>query len=203
MAKRLFDIAVSALGLVVLAIPLALIAVAVKCDSAGPVFFRQTRIGRGGVPFEILKFRSMRSRTAEEMESEISITVGEDPRVTRLGRYLRRWKLDELPQLINVLVGDMSVVGPRPEVPEYAHVYPEQERVWSVRPGITDPTSIEFRDEASLLGGVEDPDAYYRDVILRQKTDAYLRYIDRATLRYDVAVIFETLRKLAGGAQRD
>ena len=189
--KRLFDIIASGIGLLFLALPLTVIALAVSLDSPGPVFYRQVRVGRGGTTFRIFKFRTMRTASAGP-----SITVGEDPRITRVGRFLRAYKLDELPQLINVLVGQMSLVGPRPEVPEYAHVYPEQERVWSVRPGITDPTSIEFRNEAELLAGVDDPESYYRDVLLKQKTTAYLAYIERASLRYDIAVILETLLRI-------
>lgn len=189
--KRLFDILASGIGLLVLALPLSLIALAVRLDSAGPVFYRQVRVGRGGTTFRIFKFRTMRAASAGP-----SITVGEDPRITRVGRFLRAYKLDELPQLINVLLGQMSLVGPRPEVPEYAHVYPEQERVWSVRPGITDPTSIELRNEAELLAGVDDPESYYRDVLLKQKTTAYLAYIERASLRYDIEVILETLLRI-------
>lgn len=191
MAKRLFDIAASSLGLMVLAIPFGLVAILIKLDSAGPVLYRQTRVGRGGSTFEILKFRSMYVDNVG-----MSITVGRDPRITRIGGFLRRYKIDELPQLLNVVVGDMSLVGPRPEVPEYAHVYPEQERVWSVRPGITDPTSISLRNEAEVLAQVDDPDRYYREVLLRRKTEAYLAYIERASLRYDVSVILHTLWKL-------
>lgn len=188
MLKRAFDVVASSLGLMVLAIPMAVIAILIKIDSPGPVFFRQERVGRGGRPFRIYKFRTMRDHAGGG-----SLTVGADTRVTRSGAFLRRYKLDEFPQLLNVIVGDMSLVGPRPEVPEYAFVYPEQERVWSVRPGITDPASVELRAESDLLARVDDPDRYYREVLLPRKTSAYLDYIERSSLRYDVVVILSTL----------
>ncbi len=188
--KRLLDVAASAAGLLVLALPFVVVAAIVKLDSPGPAFFRQVRIGRGGRPFRIWKFRTMSVTAPSEGGS---ITVGEDRRVTPVGRSLRRYKIDELPQLINVLAGEMSLVGPRPEVPEYAFLLPGQERVWSVRPGITDPTSLELRDESDLLAAQDDPESYYREVLLPRKTEAYLRYIDERSLVYDVRVILSTL----------
>jgi len=187
--KRAFDIVASLAGLIVLAVPLLVIAALVKSDSPGPVFFRQVRVGRLGTHFRIWKFRTMRV----ESEQDGKLTLGDDARITRVGRALRRFKLDELPQLINVLVGEMSLVGPRPEVPEYAHLLPEQERVWSVRPGITDPTAIRFRNESALLGAAPDPDVFYREVLLPQKTAAYLEYIDTATFARDLRVLFATV----------
>ena len=146
--KRLFDIAASAIGLLLLAPVLLGIAIWIKRDSPGPVFFRQERIGRHGQPFRIYKFRSMRQDNAG-----LQITVGEDARITRSGRFIRAYKLDELPQLINVLRGDMIVVGPRPEVPRYVALYPAEVRaeVLSVRPGITDLASVQYRSESTLL----------------------------------------------------
>lgn len=199
MGKRLFDLIASAGGLLLLAVPMAIVAIVIKVDSPGPVFFRQRRVGRGGRTFRIYKFRTM----SIQPNAGSLLTVGEDPRITRIGRRLRKWKIDEFPQLINVVLGDMSLVGPRPEVPEYAFLYPEQERVWSVRPGITDPTSLRLRDESGLLAGVADPEAYYRDVLLPKKIEAYLEYIDHMSLRYDVGVVFDTLRTLYGASRGD
>lgn len=199
MGKRLFDLIASAGGLLLLAVPMAIVAIVIKVDSPGPVFFRQRRVGRGGRTFRIYKFRTM----SIQPNAGSLLTVGEDPRITRFGRRLRKWKIDEFPQLINVVLGDMSLVGPRPEVPEYAFLYPEQERVWSVRPGITDPTSLRLLDESGLLAGVADPEAYYRDVLLPKKIEAYLEYIDHMSLRYDVGVVFDTLRTLYGASRGD
>lgn len=199
MGKRLFDLIASAVGLLLLAVPMAIVAIVIKVDSPGPVFFRQRRVGRGGRTFRIYKFRTM----SIQPNAGSLLTVGEDPRITRFGRRLRKWKIDEFPQLINVVLGDMSLVGPRPEVPEYAFLYPEQERVWSVRPGITDPTSLRLLDESGLLAGVADPEAYYRDVLLPKKIEAYLEYIDHMSLRYDVGVVFDTLRTLYGASRGD
>jgi lipopolysaccharide/colanic/teichoic acid biosynthesis glycosyltransferase len=143
----------------------------------------------------VLKFRSM----ALGAEALGRLSVGADSRVTRVGGFLRRYKIDELPQLINVLAGDMSLVGPRPEVPEYASVYPEQAEVWSIRPGITDPASIQFRNEAEILGSVADPGAYYRDVILPEKTRLYLQYVRSRSFLGDLGIIFATLWKVGRG----
>jgi len=187
--KRAFDAAASFVGLLVLAAPLALIALAVWFDSGRPVLFRQTRIGRQGKPFTMLKFRTM----VRNAESAGRLSVGEDSRVTRVGRILRRYKLDEFPQLVNVLRGDMSLVGPRPEVPEYAFIYPEQSRVWSVRPGITDPTSLDLYDEDALLGRAEDPADFYVRELLPQKTNRYLEYVESRTFLGDIGIILRTL----------
>lgn len=192
MTKRMFDIVISALGLLVLAIPMLIIGMLVRLDSPGPALFRQERVGRGGSRFDILKFRTMRVSDDEGLK----LTASGDARVTRLGAVLRSTKIDELPQLINVLAGDMSLVGPRPEVPEYAFLLPEQHEVWNVRPGITDPTAVALRDESALLAGAEDPDEYYRTVLLPEKTAAYVEYARTATLRSDVEVILRTLGAL-------
>lgn len=193
MAKRLLDLAFAAAGLLLLA-PLMLgIAVCVRLDSPGPVFFRQVRIGRGGVPFRIHKFRTMR---ADAASSGPALTVGADPRITRIGRLLRRTKLDELPQLIDVLAGTMSLVGPRPEVPRYVALYPEvvRRRVLSVRPGITDPASITYRDENALLAGAADPERVYVEQILPAKLCAAVAYVEHRSLHGDLRLIGATLR---------
>ena len=194
-AKRVFDVATALLGLVLLAPLFVAVAVWIKLDSPGPVFFRQERIGRGGVPFRIHKFRTM--RVGAEMAGP-ALTVGADPRITRAGAFLRRTKIDELPQLIDVLGGDMSVVGPRPEVPRYVAAYPPELRakVLSVRPGITDPASLQFRDESTLLAQAADPEREYRDVVLPAKLRLAADYVDSATLGGDLRLIAATVRAL-------
>lgn len=192
MPKRVFDATVSAVGLMVLAVPLMVIALAVWIDSGRPVLFRQTRIGKDGKPFTMLKYRTMLT----DAESAGRLSIGSDPRVTRIGHVLRKYKLDELPQLLNVLRGDMSLVGPRPEVPEFAFVYPEQSEVWTVRPGITDPTAVHFYNESRLLARADDPAAYYRDVLLPEKTRGYVDYVRSRTFWSDLGVIFQTLLRV-------
>jgi len=184
--KRAFDIASALLGLALLAPLFLVVAAWIKLDSPGPVFFRQERIGRGGTPFRIHKFRTMRVEAAGP-----ALTVGADPRITRAGSFLRRSKIDELPQLIDVLRGDMSVVGPRPEVPRYVATYPPALRikVLSVRPGITDPASLQFRDESALLARAADPEREYLEVILPRKLARAADYADHASLWSDLAVI--------------
>lgn len=189
--KRALDILISVPGLILLALPLAFVALAVHLDSPGAALFRQERIGKDDIPFEILKFRTM------YIESEgMGITVGADARITRVGSFLRKYKLDELPQLWNVLRGDMSLVGPRPEVRQYAFILPEQEIVRSVRPGITDPISVHLKDESEILAQQPDPEKYYREVLLPQKAEGYLRYLDSQSLRYDLGVIIQTLKEV-------
>ena len=194
-AKRVFDIATAVLGLVLLAPLFVVVAAWIKLDSPGPVFFRQERIGRGGVPFRIHKFRTM--RVGAEVVGP-ALTVGADPRITRAGAFLRRTKIDELAQLIDVLRGDMSVVGPRPEVPRYVAAYPPELRakVLSVRPGITDPASLQFRDESTLLARAADPEREYRDVVLPEKLRLAADYVDSATLGGDLRLIAATVRAL-------
>lgn len=189
LAKRALDLVASAAGLAILGLPMLAIAVLVRLDSEGPALFRQTRVGRGGRTFEILKFRTMRQGSSVAG----SLTVGDDTRVTRLGASLRKYKIDELPQLINVLKGDMSLVGPRPEVPEFASVYPEQAEVWSVRPGITDPASVALRNESAILAQADDPRAYYIEVLLPEKTALYLDYVRNRTFVGDVRLIIRTI----------
>lgn len=191
MLKRLFDFVCALAGTGVL-LPLFLIlALWIKLDSPGPVFFRQVRIGRGGKPFRIHKFRTMRS----ESEREGLLTVGEDQRITHSGRFLRKYKLDELPQLIDVFAGDMSLVGPRPEVREFMDCYPEavREKVLSVRPGITDLASIRMIDENELLARYEDPRQAYLDVILPEKQRYYVEYVDQRSFALDVRILLKTL----------
>lgn len=197
MAKRLFDIVGAAVGLLLLAPLLAVVALAIRLDSPGPVFFRQERVGRHGVPFRIHKFRTMRAGAAG-----LAITVGADPRITRVGAFLRRTRIDELPQFIDVLQGTMSLVGPRPEVPRYVAFYPPalKARALAVRPGITDPSSLEFIDEAEILARAADPEREYIEVILPRKLQRAADYAERATLASDVAVLWRTLRRLAGAA---
>jgi lipopolysaccharide/colanic/teichoic acid biosynthesis glycosyltransferase len=192
MSKRLLDILASSLGLLLLALPFLLLAVWIKIDSSGPVFFRQVRVGRYGRQFRIHKFRTM---VIDAEKKGLQITVGEDRRVTRVGKWMRKYKLDELPQLINVWLGSMSLVGPRPEVPEYTKCYPSDiyEVVLSVRPGITDLASIEFKDENVMLGRSADPQTTYVEVVLPIKLEYYVKYVQSRTLWNDICIILKTL----------
>lgn len=195
MAKRLFDIVCAALGLL-LALPLLLsIATWVRLDSLGPALFRQTRVGRFGVPFTIHKFRTMR------MEPGAAITVGADPRITRAGHLLRASKLDELPQLWDVLRGAMSFVGPRPELPRYVALYPDalRDAVLAIRPGITDPASLAFSHEAELLATAPDPERAYIETVLPAKLQLSADYAAQATLLTDLRVIARTLARVLRG----
>lgn len=190
--KRFFDIVASLLGLIVLSPLLLVVAIWVKMDSEGPVFFRQVRVGRYNKDFRIFKFRSM--RVGSDKGSQVTIG-GRDPRVTRSGYFIRKFKIDELPQLINVLVGDMSLVGPRPEVRHYVDYWtPEQMRVLDVRPGITDPASIRFRNENELLAKAKNPEKYYVEVIMPQKIKLYLDYVNQASFWYDLKLILQTFK---------
>jgi len=195
MPKRLFDLMVAGMGLLLLSPLLLVIALWIKLDSPGPVFFRQQRVGRFGAPFRIHKFRSM---SGDAPLAGPQLTVGADPRITRAGAFLRRSKLDELPQLIDVLAGTMSLVGPRPEVPRYVAMYPAELRakVLSVRPGITDPASIAYRDENTLLAGAADPERVYVEQVMPAKLRFAAQYVDRMSLWNDVRLIGATLRSL-------
>lgn len=195
MAKRLFDWWASTFGLLSLAPVLLLLAVWIKLDSPGPVFFRQERVGRGGKLFRIHKFRTM---VIDAERRGLQITVGADARVTRVGQWLRKYKLDELPQLLDVWLGHMSLVGPRPEVPRYVACYPAKVRdvVLSVRPGITDQASIEFKDENLILGRATDPDKAYVEEVLPIKLKYYVEYIETNSLLGDVKLIIRTLAAL-------
>ena len=192
MPKRMFDVALATLGLLLLAPLLLVIAAAIKLDSPGPVFYRQERVGRHGRLFRIHKFRTMRHDPAD---AGLQITVGADPRITRVGAWLRRTKLDELAQLLDVLQGSMSIVGPRPEVPRYVALYPADlcDKVLSVRPGITDPVSLEFRNESDLLARAADPQREYEQVILPRKLAYAVRCVEEASLARDLQVICRTL----------
>ncbi len=188
--KRLFDIVASGLGLIVLSPLFLIIAIWIKLDSKGPVFYRQVRVGLKNKDFRIFKFRSM--RVGADKGSLVTIG-GHDPRITRSGYFIRKFKLDELPQLINVFVGDMSLVGPRPEVRHYVDYYtPEQMHVLDVRPGITDPASIKFRNENELMEKTEDPEKYYIEVIMQEKIRLYLKYVEKHSFIGDIGLIFKT-----------
>lgn len=193
MLKRAFDIFFSAGALLVLGPLLLAVALWVKTDSPGQVFFRQRRVGRDGHEFQIYKFRTM--TTGAEARG-LQITVGSDSRITRSGEFLRKYKIDELPQFLNVLFGDMSVVGPRPEVPRYVALYPERLRslVLSVRPGITDLASIEYRDENDLLGASDDPEKTYVEVVMPAKLALCEKYVQTCSLWGDLIIIVRTAR---------
>lgn len=200
MLKRGFDVLVSVAALLALWPLGLLLALAIKLDSSGPVFFRQERVGQHGRLFRIHKFRTMRTPAGADARAPL-ITAAGDARITRVGRVLRRHKLDELPQLIDVLRGRMSLVGPRPEVPGYMALYPPEARraILSVRPGITDPASIAFRNEEALLAAAADPHRYYIDTLMPLKQRHYLDYVARpASLRRDLAIVLRTLAVLLG-----
>jgi len=193
--KRCIDLAVAIVLLLVLSPVLAVAAIAVKCSGSGPIFFRQVRVGRGGKPFEIVKFRTMRTTSSPGP----LITGAGDPRVTRVGRVLRRWKVDELPQLVNVLRGEMSFVGPRPEVPRYVNMFAEQYReLLAVRPGITDIASMAFRDEETLLGRSSNPEDLYVREILPRKLALSHAYVRRRSFGLDLRLIARTVAAILG-----
>ena len=195
MAKRAFDLLGASLALLLLWPLLLAIGAAIKLDSAGPVLFRQQRVGRHGVIFRIRKFRTM---VADAAQRGPALTVGADARVTRVGRRLRRMRLDELPQLLDVLAGHMSLVGPRPEVPKYVEHYPPalRDQALAVRPGITDPSSLRFLDEAERLGRAADPEREYIEAILPLKLQLAADYAARAGVASDLRVLWRTLRLL-------
>jgi len=192
MAKRLFDIVCAGIGLLLLSPLLLAVAVWIKLDSPGPVMFRQERVGRFGASFRIHKFRTMR---VDAPRLGPQITIGDDARITRSGRWLRASKVDELPQLWDVLRGAMSLVGPRPEVPRYVALYPAElrELVLSVRPGITDPASLSFRNESELLARAEDPEREYVEVVMPMKLRLAADYVRNASLGGDIRLILATL----------
>lgn len=192
--KRLFDIISSSAGLILLSPVFLLIAVWIKSGSKGPVFYRQLRVGKNGRDFKIYKFRTMYPGA----DKKGLITIGgRDPRVTRSGYFIRKYKLDEFPQLINVLVGDMSIVGPRPEVRKYVNLYTEEQlKVLSVKPGITDIASIKYRNENELLDKADNPDKMYIEVIMPDKLKYNLEYIEKASLVYDLQLIFYTFKEI-------
>lgn len=197
MMKRMFDLLVSSLALLATAPLLLVLAVLVKLSSPGPVLFRQERVGRNFRRFRINKFRTM---VVDAPSRGGQITVGEDPRVTRVGRFLRKTKLDELPQLFNVFLGEMSFVGPRPEVPKYVEMFRnDYEEVLRVRPGITDLASLKYRDESTLLGQAPDPEQMYVAQVLPDKIALAKEYIRQASLRYDLWIILRTVAVVGRG----
>lgn len=194
MYKRTFDLLCSGIGLFFLFPVFLAVMLWIKTDSPGPIFFRQVRVGRFGKPFRIHKFRTMRV----DAEQSGRLTVGADSRITRSGLFLRKYKLDELPQLIDVLTGRMSLVGPRPEVQEFIDCYPPvvRDKVLSVRPGITDWASIEMVDENQLLAGYDDPRQAYIDIVLPIKQRFYLAYVEQQGLITDIRIICATILKV-------
>ncbi|WP_227487183.1 sugar transferase [Nocardioides malaquae] len=192
--KRLLDVVAAAGGLLLTSPLLLVAAIAVRAEAGAPVLFTQERVGRHGRPFRILKFRTMRNDVGGAQ-----VTTGHDPRITRSGRWLRSTKIDELPQLVNVLRGEMSLVGPRPEVAKYVAEWPAAARaeILSVRPGITDPASIAFRREAEELAEVVDPERHYVEVILPRKVAMYRDYVRTRSFVGDLKIIFRTLRTVA------
>ena len=190
--KRLFDIIASSFGLLLLSPLFLVLAIWIKLDSKGPIFYRQVRVGKDNKDFRIFKFRSM--RVGSDKGSLVTVG-GRDPRITRSGYFIRKFKLDEFPQLINVLIGDMSLVGPRPEVRHYVDYWtPEQMHVLDVRPGITDPASIKFRNENELLEQTEDPEKYYIEVVMQEKLKLYLEYVQNHSFWGDIKLIFQTFK---------
>ncbi len=193
-AKRAFDLIASGIGFLILSPFIALIAFAIFFEDGGSPFFRQIRIGRYGRPFSMIKLRTM-VQDAHRLGG--ALTVGDDPRITRIGYWLRRFKIDELPQLINVLRGDMSLVGPRPEVPHYVNQYtPSQRKVLQLMPGITDPASIAYRHESRLLSDSPDPEKTYVSFIMPRKIELNLEYARSATMEADIRILFNTLARI-------
>ncbi|NFS28507.1 sugar transferase [Clostridium botulinum] len=191
--KRIFDFVCSTLGIIILSPIFILISIMIKTGSDGPVFFKQIRVGEDGKDFEILKFRTM-VVDAEKLGKQI--TVGNDNRITKIGSFLRKYKLDELPQLINVFKGDMSLVGPRPEVPRYVKIYNDvQRKVLEVKPGITDLASIRYKDENALLGKAENPEEFYINTIMPDKLALNLEYINKSNVFFDIYIIVKTILK--------
>lgn len=193
MLKRIFDITLSLFGLIILLPFMLIIAILIKIDSKGPVFFKQIRVTKNGKEFKIFKYRTM--RVGSDKYSQI--TVGKDGRITKIGSFLRKYKLDEIPQLINVLIGDMSLVGPRPEVPKYVALYTEeQEEILKVRAGITDYASIEFSNENDLLASEEDPEKAYIEKVMPKKIELNKKYLSEISVLTDIKIILLTIKKI-------
>ena len=194
MLKRVFDFISAFLGLLFLSPLLLVVALWIKFDSKGPIFFRQERIGLHGTPFKIHKFRSMSVNT----EKSSRLTIGNDARITKAGNFIRKYKIDELPQLIDVLIGSMSLVGPRPEVAEFMNKYDPiiREKILSVRPGITDWASIQMIDENEILGRYDNPKQAYIDIIMPMKSEYYVSYAESHTFHEDLKIIFATIFKI-------
>lgn len=188
--KRFFDIIISLIVLVIIAIPMLIVAIAIKLDSKGPVFYKQERLTKNKKPFKIIKFRTMRVGADKNLDN---LTVKNDPRITKTGEFLRKWKIDELPQFINVLLGDMSLVGPRPETPKMVDLYPNYyDVIFAVRPGITDYASIEFRNESEYYNSIEDSETIYLEKILPRKIELKLKYIENLSIKTDIAILLKT-----------
>ena len=193
MLKRIFDIILSLFGLIILLPFMLIIAIFIKLDSKGTVFFKQVRVTKNGREFKIFKYRTM--RVGSDKYSQI--TVGKDDRITKIGSFLRKYKLDEIPQLINVLIGDMSLVGPRPEVPKYVALYTdEQKEILKVRAGITDYASIEFSNENDLLASEEDPEKAYIKKVMPKKIELNKKYISEISMLTDIKIILLTIKKI-------
>jgi lipopolysaccharide/colanic/teichoic acid biosynthesis glycosyltransferase len=193
LAKRIFDIVSSIIALVIFSPVLIIISVWIVLDSRGGIFYRQIRVGKNRKEFGLYKFRSMRP----DSDKAGQITIGNDARVTKVGRFIRRFKIDEIPQLINILKGDMSVVGPRPEVPKYVNMYSEEQlKVLTVLPGLTDFASIEYLDEQKILGAAPDPDKAYIEEVMPSKLKLNLKYIAERSFWLDIKLIFRTIGKI-------
>lgn len=191
--KRIFDIICSSLGLIVLSPMLIIVTILIKKGSDGPVFFKQIRVGENEKEFLILKFRTM-VVDAEKLGKQI--TIGNDSRITKIGAFLRKYKLDELPQLINVFKGEMSLVGPRPEVPRYVKLYTEEQKeVLKIKPGITDLASLRYKDENDLLGDKQDPEAFYINTVMPDKLSLNLEYMKKNNVIFDIYIIIKTIVK--------
>ena len=193
MLKRIFDITLSLFGLIILLPFMLIIAILIKIDSKGSVFFKQIRVTKNGKEFKIFKYRTM--RVGSDKYSQI--TVGKDGRITKIGSFLRKYKLDEIPQLINVLVGDMSLVGPRPEVPKYVNLYTEEQKeILKVRAGITDYASIEFSNENDLLASEENPEKAYIEKVMPKKIELNKKYLSEISVLTDIKIILLTIKKI-------
>ena len=193
MLKRIFDIILSLFGLIILLPFMLIIAILIKIDSKGPIFFKQIRVTKGEREFKILKYRTM--RVGSDKYSQI--TVGKDKRITKIGSFLRKYKLDEIPQLINVLIGDMSLVGPRPEVPKYVALYTdEQKEILKVRAGITDYASIEFSNENDLLASEKNPEEAYIEKVMPKKIELNKKYLSEISVLTDIKIILLTIKKI-------
>ena len=193
MLKRIFDIIFSLFGLILLSPFMIIIAILIKLDSKGPIFFKQVRVTKNGREFKIFKYRTMKIGSDKYSQ----ITVGKDSRITKVGDFLRKYKLDEIPQLINVLIGDMSLVGPRPEVPKYVALYTEEQReILKVRAGITDYASIEFSNENDILANEADPEKAYIEKIMPRKIELNKKYLSEISVMTDIKIILLTIKKI-------
>lgn len=193
MLKRIFDIISSLFGLILLSPFMIIIAILIKLDSKGPIFFKQVRVTKNGREFKIFKYRTMKIGSDKYSQ----ITVGKDSRITKVGDFLRKYKLDEIPQLINVLIGDMSLVGPRPEVPKYVALYTKEQReILKVRAGITDYASIEFSNENDILANETDPEKAYIEKIMPRKIELNKKYLSEISVMTDIKIILLTIKKI-------